>query len=291
MAAHAFQHLGGGDDHLALVDGGLDHLFLEHRHLVGGDLHPQVAPGHHHAVGGVGDGVQVIHALPVLNFGDDADVLAAETVQHGADLRHVGGAADKGGGHKVEVVLHREAQVLLVLVGEGGQGDGHAGDIDALVVGQGAAGDHPAADVLAVDVLHLQVHQAVVDEHVASALELLVEVGVGDGHLPGVPLHLPGGEGKRVAVAELDAAAGKGADADLGALGVQNGGHGPAQAVPHPLEPGEQGAVGLVGAVGEVEAGGVHAGQDQLLDDLLAVGGGAKGADNFCFSHAVFLQS
>ena len=118
-----------------------------------------------------------------------------------------------------------------------------------------------------------------------------MEVGIGDGHLPGVPLRLPGGEGKVVPVVELYPAAAEGADADLRPLGVQDGGHGPAQAVPHPLEPGEQGAVGLVGAVGEVEAGGVHAGQDQLLDDLLAVGGGAKGADNFRFSHAVFLQS
>ena len=104
-----------------------------------------------------------------------------------------------------------------------------------------------------------------------AALELLVEVGIGDGHLLGVTLHLTGGEGEQAAFLKLNPSAGEGENADLGTLGVQNGGHGPAQAVPHPLEPGEQRAVGLVGAVGEVKAGGVHAGQDQLLDDLLAV--------------------
>ena len=52
IADHGVQHLGGGDDRLAGPDGGLDHLLLEDGHLVGGDLHAQIAPGHHDAVGG-----------------------------------------------------------------------------------------------------------------------------------------------------------------------------------------------------------------------------------------------
>ena len=51
----------------------------------------------------------------------------------------------------------------------------HAGDVDALVVGQRAPGHDPAHHVLLFDLLHLQVHQPVVDEHMVAHLELVVE--------------------------------------------------------------------------------------------------------------------
>ena len=136
----------------------------------------------------------------------------------------------------------------------------HAGYVDALVAGQIPPGDHPAADVLAVDALHLQLHQPVVHQDVAAGGQLVMEVFIGDGYHGVIPLHLAGGEGELAALGQGDALALKGADADLRALGVQDGGNGPPQAVPHMLEAVEQGQVGLVAAVGEVEPGGVHAG-------------------------------
>ena len=53
---------------------------------MGGNLHPQISPGHHDAVGGGDDGVQVVHALPVFDLGDDADVVPAARAQAGADI-------------------------------------------------------------------------------------------------------------------------------------------------------------------------------------------------------------
>ena len=252
---------------------------------MGGNLHTQIAPGHHHAVGHVDDGVQVVHTLPVLNLGDDADILAAALVEVGADVLHVAGLPHEGGGDEVEVLLHGELQILLVLLGEGGQEDVNVGDVDGLVVGEGAAVFHGADDLLAVNLLHQQIDEAVVHQDVVAGGDLLVEVQVGDGDLVGAALTVGGGEGKGVPLLELDAAVLKGLDADLGALGVQNGGHGETQLVPDVAELLELGEVALVGAVGEVEAGGVHAREDELADHVLVVHSGTEGTDNLGLSH------
>ena len=89
---------------------------------------------------------------------------------------------------------------------------------------------------------------------------------------------------------EIHRAVFKGLNADLGAFGVQNGGHGNAQTVPDVLEAGQGGKVGLMGSVGEIEACGVHAVDDQRLQHLLAVAGRAEGTDDFGFSHISCLQ-
>ena len=106
VAHHGVQHLGGGDHRLARLEALADDLLLEDGHPGGWDLHPQVAPGHHDAVGGGENLVDVVHALLILDLGDDAHVVPAEGPE---DLPHrldVGGPADEGGGDEVEVVLH-----------------------------------------------------------------------------------------------------------------------------------------------------------------------------------------
>ena len=285
IADHGVQHLGGGDHVLALGDSSLDHALLDDGHVLSGDLHAQVATGHHQAIGNLEDLLQIVHALLVFDLGDDADVLAAVGVQNGTDLLHVGGLTHKGGGNEVEVVLHGELQIALVLLGQSGQGDVGVGDVDGLVVGQGAASDHVADDVLTLDFGDLDVHQAVVNEQVGAHGHLVVQVGVGHGHDGVVAVHLAGGQGEGIAIGQLDLAVGKRTNANLRALGVQNGGHGAAQTIPDVLHTGENSQVGLVGAVREVEAGGVHAGEDELLNHLLAVGSRAQGTNNLCLSH------
>ena len=285
VADHGVQHLGGGDDGLAGHGGSLDHLLLEDGHLLSGDLHAQVAAGNHDAVGCLDDLLQVVHALAVLNLGDDADVVAAVLVQAGADVLHVAGLPDEGSGDEVEVVLSGELQVLLVLLSEGGQQDVDIGDVDGLIVGQGAAVLHDADDLLALDLLDQQVDQAVVHQDMIAGGHLVVQVGIGNGNPLSSALALSGGEGEDVVLLQLDAAVLEGLDADLGALGIQDSSHGDTQLVPDALELGQLSQVALVGAVGEVEAGGVHAGKDQLTDHFLAVHGGTQSADNFCLSH------
>lgn len=100
---------------------------------------PRSAPCHHDAVGCLQDLVNIVHALLILDLGDDADLLAAKAVQHLPHRLDVGGPADKGGGDEIEVVLHAKPDVAHILLRQGGQMDMYAGDIDALVGGEGAA--------------------------------------------------------------------------------------------------------------------------------------------------------
>src|SRR5699024_1083462 len=128
IADHGVQHLGSGDHRLAQAQALTDDLLLQDGHPGSRDLHAQVAPGHHDAGGGRQDLVDVVYTLLVLDLGDDLHVLTGKLVQHMADCLDVGGAADKGGGDKVKVVLHTELDVADVLLGEGGQMDLYAVD-------------------------------------------------------------------------------------------------------------------------------------------------------------------
>ncbi|TNN38832.1 hypothetical protein EYF80_050994 [Liparis tanakae] len=58
---------------------------------------------------------------------------------HRPDGVNVGRLADEGGEHHVHAVLHAELQVLDVLLRDGGQVHGGAGEVHALLAAQGAA--------------------------------------------------------------------------------------------------------------------------------------------------------
>ena len=291
VAHHGVQHLGGSDHRLARLKPLSDDLLLEDGHLGGGDLHPQVTPGHHDAVGGLQDLVDVVHALLILDLGDDADLLAAEAVQYLPHRLNISGPADKGSGNEVEIVLHAELDVAHILLRQGRQMDMYAGDIDALVGREGAAILHGAADVLSIDLLYLQSHQAVVNEDLLACGYLFMEFRIGDGDQVHVPLHLAGGQGKEIACLQRDRLGLKTPNADLRALGIQDGCHWAAHGVPHRLEQVQAVQMLLMAAMGKVKTGRVHAGADQGTDHVLVIHGGAQGADNFCLSqhHTSFL--
>ena len=159
------------------------------------------------------------------------------------------------------------------------------GDVDGLVGGQGAAILHGAADVTALDPVHPDGHQTVIDEDLLARSQLLVELWVGDGH-PLLAAHdVVGGQGEGLPRLQGDGLGGKALDTDLGPLGVQNGGHRPAHGVPDRLEPVQPGQMLRVAAVGKVEPGGVHAGADEGAEHILAVHGGTQGADDLGLSH------
>ena len=236
---------------------------------------------------GLQDGVQVVHALLVLNFGDDLHVVPAAVVEDSPDGLHIRRPADEGGGDKVKVVFHAKADVVDILLGEGGQLDMDAGDVDGLVGRQGAAVLHGTDNICPLDALHPDGHQAVVNENLLAGLELLMELGVGDRHPALIARHVLGGEGEGVAGFQGNGLGLEASDANFGALGVQNGGHRPAHGVPDGFEHVQPGQVLRVAAVGKVEPGRVHAGADQGADHVLTVHRGAQGADNFCSSHVV----
>ena len=129
----------------------------------------------------------------------------------------------------------------------------HAGHIDTLFGLDLAAVQHGADDVGVGDLLNVQHDQAVVQHDGAAGLHVLGQILVSDGADLLGALHLAGGQGKGLAgfqhlhtVLEL-------LQADLGALGVQQGGNGLAQLLTQSLQLCQTAAVLLVGTVGEVE--------------------------------------
>ena len=85
---HRLEHLGRDDDGFASLAALGDHDLLLAEHLLGRDLHTQVASRHHDPVRGLEDLVKVVKALLVLDLGDDLDARAIRA-QHLADEMHV----------------------------------------------------------------------------------------------------------------------------------------------------------------------------------------------------------
>ena len=235
MGAHALQHLGGGDDHLAGGVALADHHLLQDGDLLHIHLDPQVAPGHHDPPGDRQDLVQVLDPFGVLDLGDDLDVAPAVLPQKVLDGKDVLGAADKGRGHKIEPLPDAEEQVGLVSLAEVRDGQGDPGDVDALVVGNLPAVFDGAVDIGILDALHHQFHQAVVDEDTAAGGDIAGQPGIGDGADGGVPHHLPGGDGEALPGGKDRRAAFKIPEPYLRPLGVQQGGDGKFQFLPQAL--------------------------------------------------------
>src|SRR5699024_4496462 len=222
---HAVQHLGGGDDGLAEGVGAVDDGLLDAGQLGEVDLDAQVAAGDHDRVGRREDAVDVLNALGVLDLGDDAD-LGVVHVQQVADLVHVLGGAHEGGRDEVEALLDAEDDIVPVALAHVGHGQVDAGDVDALFVLDLAAVQHGADDVGVGDFPDGQLDQAVVQHDAAAGLDVVGQVFIGDGDdVPGA-LNVTGGEGEGLAGLQGLGPVFELLEADLGALGVQQGGHG-----------------------------------------------------------------
>ena len=210
------------------------------------DLHAHVAAGNHHGIGKLDDVVDVFNALGVFYLGDDAYVRAAVFVQQPAHLQQVLAASDKGSRHIVEPRADAEPHVLAVDVADVGQGQVHARHVDALAAGHLARRHHAGDDVGVGDVLHRQLHQAVVDQNAGVALHVLRQALVRDGHDVLVAGDVPGGQRERIAGVQHDGAGGKVPQADFGAAGVQQGGDRHVQLAAHPADNAEHGQVAAV---------------------------------------------
>ena len=127
---HRFKHLRGGDDHLARLIAAADEALLQAGQTLVGDLNAHVAAGDHDAVAVFEDFVEMIDALFVFDFGNDADCMAAVIIEELAHVNDVLGGAHKGGGDEIHVMFDAKEQVALVLFAQIGHGQMHAGDVD-----------------------------------------------------------------------------------------------------------------------------------------------------------------
>ena len=204
---------------LAVAQGVGDDVLLDDGDLGKVDLHAHVAAGNHHAVGHGQDLIDVVHALLVLQLGDDAHV-GVVLIQQAANLHHVLGAAAEGRRHKVKALLDAKEQVLPVLGAHVGHGQMHAGDVHALPVLDGSAVLHQTGDVRLRPLQHLHADEAVVQHDLAAGVHILGQVLVAHGADVLRAGDLAGGEGELLPGLQHDLALGKGLQANFRAFRI-----------------------------------------------------------------------
>ena len=128
---HGFEHLGGRDDRLPCAVRFRHDALLFHGDALDGDLDAEIAAGHHDAVGGGEDGVQVLQRRGALDLGDDegAVVQFGRGGAHGLDVLR---ARDEGLTHGVEPVLGGEAQPAGVVRRERADAQVDTGQVEPL---------------------------------------------------------------------------------------------------------------------------------------------------------------
>lgn len=232
VVGHRVKHLGGTDDGLTGKVALGDELLLGNENLGGGDLDTKITSGNHDTVGLLENLVKVVDTLLVLNLGDDLDALAllTENVSDGLDI--VGGSNERGKDH-VDTVLNTESEIGLVLLGQSGEIDISAGEVDTLSRRDLTVVEGLDLEGLGVNLLDdLEGKNTIVNEDDLANVNLLDNVGVVNVHdLVVANLLVLGVGGEEHDVASLDVPVlvvlGE-TGSDLGALGVEGNGEGSA---------------------------------------------------------------
>jgi len=125
----------GGDHGLARQVGAEDHVLLDDGRLFDRDLHTQVPARHHDPVGVFQNGIQIVQSLGPFQFGDDDGpiVQRLRSLAHGQNVPLI---LDKRLADRVQLLLCRELQEPLVILGESADAQVNAWEIDALVRAQ-----------------------------------------------------------------------------------------------------------------------------------------------------------
>ncbi|CAB4578645.1 unannotated protein [freshwater metagenome] len=164
---HAFHHLGGGDDDLVVHFGQFDHAFLQGGHGGVADFDGQIAPGHHDAVTGEQDALEVRNGFCAFDLRNQARLVAELSARHIAQLArhfHVGGVFGEAHRHIVGAQAHGGLDVIHVLGGQRRGCEAAALFVDALVVGQLATQLDGGVHLLTFDGDHIEHDQTVVEQ-------------------------------------------------------------------------------------------------------------------------------
>src|ERR671921_116609 len=265
---HGVEHLRGHDDRFAQAPATGDHALLLDGHPLGGELDGEVPAGHHDAVGGRDDVLNVVYGLVLFDLGDDRRV-AAELFYPLLDLPDLVGRAHEGHGHPVGMqLLHPEAQVLHVLGREPPDGERGVGEVQALVGRDGATFQDLADHLAVLYALHAQAYEAVVDEQAIAGGYVVGQVLVGGGEPARVAREVPGGEHHAASLHQLCPVFHV-SGPDLRPLHVLQDGDVAARLPGHAADDLGVFQVHAVLAVGEVEPGYVHPGVNQGRYGLL----------------------
>lgn len=282
---HAFEHVGGDDDGFAEADAVFDDATLDDGQFFVGDFNAEVAAGDHDGVGGGDEFEEVLDGGLVFDFGDDAGVGSAAVAEQLAQFGNVVGFAHEGEGDEVNAELDAELDIAAVLVGDGGQGDVDAGEVDVAAAAKFALGEDFAFDAAVKFFEDSQFDHAVVEQDGVAVVDVVDEVGVIDVH--GFFFFALGafdGQFEDVTGFELERQR-QVAGANGGALGVEHDRAGPTGLLGGGTDAGDDGAGPVVSGVAHVEAEDIHAGRDEFFQHVGRFGARPDGADNFGASH------
>jgi hypothetical protein len=156
------KHLGCDNDGLAHNVALRNHHLLRQEYLTGRNFNSQITARDHHTIGLLENFVKVSNTLLVLNLDNDLNA-GAVWPEHGADVLHILGTADKGSEDHVDAVPYTELQIRLVLVRESGKVDVGLGKIDTLARGDVSVVQSAYSDIGSVDGKHQQGENTIID--------------------------------------------------------------------------------------------------------------------------------
>ncbi len=205
--------------------------------------------------------------------------------QQPPDCQHVAGRADKGGGNKIYALLDAKNNILPVPESHGGKRNNGSRQINPLAVPDCAAVYYPANDISFCHFFNCQLYEPVIQKNWMTGGNVPGQAGVGNRNYLAIALNLPSGQGKLLAGLKLGAAAGKGAQANLRTLGIQENCHRSASLFRRLADCVNAAAVFLPAAMGKIETGHIHARQHHLFKSFRTFAGRSNGAHNLGLSH------
>ena len=177
---HRVEHLRSDDDGLLGIDALLDDHALDAGHFFCGDFDSEVTASDHDTGAVLDDLIDVVDTFLVLDLGDDLD-LALVLVEDRLDLSDVLLVADEGVRDEVDVVVLEAVQdVVAVLLGQRGQVDADAGDVDTLAAAELTVVLAGSEELVAFLLLYVEGKGTVVDEDTCADGDILNEVHVVD---------------------------------------------------------------------------------------------------------------
>ena len=261
-------------------------VLLHPRHHLQRQLEPEVAARHHHRVADAQDLVERRDRLRTFQLGDQRHVGSACVAQRRPCLAQVAGAQHEAHRHEIDAGTDAERQVGLVLVGETGRRQRHAGRVDPLVLAEHAAVHHPGADLLGIAVEDLQLDSPVVEQKRVARLHQRRQVFVAGGDASGSAEEVADGNHQVVAGGQRDRrVVAQQPGADLRAAEVLQQRHAAAGLGRQRTDARHHLAVRVVGSVREVEAEDVDAGGDQIAQRRFAARRRADRRDDLRASH------
>ena len=273
---HRLQHLGRHDHRHAPVAGGADDGLLCHRHLFGIQLNAQITARHHHPVGIVEDGLQLVQRLGLLDLGQTGRLAVHQPLQ----LGHVLGLLDKAQRHPVHADPEGKGQILAVLGRQGRDRNDRFRHGDALAVRQFRAALDRHIGPVVRPLADAQPHPAIVQQQQHALAQGLEDFRMRHLHPRLVARLGVQVEPHGVARLDIDLDIAEPAQPQLGSLQVSQHAQRPLQRHLGPAYGLQRRRMVVMRTVAEVQAKDIHPGLGQGLDGAGRAAGGSDRGDD-----------